>query len=194
MVIDHFKLQLVVSYPDFAQIFENWMVCEKNGLNLPPTLQIGVDVTVSVGGWCYFTFFSKNLALCLHMDNISDLLLSDAFVSASNMWAFSAMHRLQSFAPAMIGLHLSLMDQLMLYGMFWSLSSHMCLDNVVPPLGFFDVMSDLWLVYLVLKGPSVSPIYFIMFSFYMRYIRHKSYKNKVHIAILFGLPLITNFN
>ena len=47
-----------------------------------------------------FYIFSKNLALCLHIDNISDLLLSDVLVSASNIWAFSAIHRLQSFAPA----------------------------------------------------------------------------------------------
>jgi len=59
-----------------------------------------MDVVVGVGGWCYFTFFSKNLALCLHMANISDLLFSDVLDSASKMWTFSAMHRLQSFAPA----------------------------------------------------------------------------------------------
>ena len=46
----HFKLQLVLSCPDFAQIFDSWMVCEKNEPYLPPTLLIGVDVIVGVGG------------------------------------------------------------------------------------------------------------------------------------------------
>ena len=113
----HSKLQLVLSCPNLAQIFNSWMVYEKNELYLPPTLLICVDVVVCVGGQCYFTYFSKNLALCLHIANISDLLLSDVLVSASNILAFSAMHRLQSFAPAIQGLHFSFIDQLILYGM-----------------------------------------------------------------------------
>ena len=46
----HFKHQLVLSCPDFAQIFDSWMVCEKNELYLPPTLLIVVEVVVGVGG------------------------------------------------------------------------------------------------------------------------------------------------
>ena len=86
--------------PNFAQFLKMDGV-QKNELHFPPTLLFGVDVVVGVGGCCYFTFFSRNLALCLHMVNISDLLLSDVLGSASNIWTFSAMHRLQSSAPAM---------------------------------------------------------------------------------------------
>ena len=32
VVMVHIKLQLVLSCPDFAQIFDSWMVCEKNEL------------------------------------------------------------------------------------------------------------------------------------------------------------------
>ena len=37
------------------------------------------------GDFCYLTFFSKNLLLCLHIANISDLLFKDVLLSASNM-------------------------------------------------------------------------------------------------------------
>ena len=57
MVMVHFKLQLVLSCPNFAQIFDSWMVCEKNELYSPPTLLISVDVIVGVGGLVLFYIF-----------------------------------------------------------------------------------------------------------------------------------------
>ena len=83
-------------------------------------------------GWCYFTFFSKNLALCLHMVNISSLLLSDVLVSAFNMWTFSAMHRLQcSPLPQQCRVYMFLQIYLILFFLAWIWITYFLICNLV---------------------------------------------------------------
>ena len=84
-----------------------WMLSRKNFFEhlLPPHNYL-VWILFVCGGCHYLfadllsKFSSINFHLCLHMDNISDLLFNDVLLSASKMKIFSAMHKLQFFAPA----------------------------------------------------------------------------------------------
>ena len=95
-------------FSEFAQIIltVGYNVEKNFWAFVSPTQLLSLDFCLCVGECHYLLadlpsmFSSRNFHLCLHMANISDLLFNDVLFSASKMWIFSAMHKLQFFDPA----------------------------------------------------------------------------------------------